>query len=339
MAYPSYNAGAYPQAAAASTQGIRNLFKKAYVEFVRNKIQQEFSDLQDTCGREELRGDPLYLDAYKKISLTTRAIKQQYGAYTTGGDKLYSHTQTERRILKPSFFEFAEVFDPRHEKAWMRAVSPDSSYTRNVMAAFNRKKDETIALAYDSAVTLEGEKVTGTAAVNATTSEKTIYLGDARLAAAGGVTTGGKLDLGSLILASRLLNQEGHRGRRFAAVHPLGLEMLLADTNITSADYNSIRLLMRGEIDSFMGFEWRISPEVPTITVQPLSGSTTTDQETGYGAYFYTEDAMVFGMTNDVRIRFDEIPSRGYALQAYHEFGVGAVRMDENAIVRVMHVD
>lgn len=335
MAYPTYTAAAYPQAAAASTQGIRNLFKKAYVEFIRNKIQQDFSELEDTCSREDLRGDPLYLDAYKKISLTTRAIKQQYGAYTTGGDKLYGHTQTERRILKPSFYEFAEVFDPRHERAWMRAVTPDSSYTRNVMAAFNRQKDSTIATAFDSAVTLEGEQITGSAAIDTTTGGKTIHRNDPRLPASAATTS---MTLEHVILASRLLNVEGHRGRRYASVHPVGLDMLLNDTNITSADYNSIRLLMRGEISSFMGFEWRVSPEIPTGTVS-LTAGVTTGQTTGYGAYFYTEDAMVFGMTNDVRIRFDEIPQRGYALQAYHEFGVGAVRMDENAIVRVSHVD
>ena len=339
MSYPTYTAGAFPGTAGATGGDYRNLFKKAYVDMIRTKVQVENSVLQDTCDREMLEGDPLYLDSYKTVTLTTRAINQQYGAYTTGGDKLYKSTLTERRLVRPSFYEFAELFDPRHEKAWLRAVRPDSQYARNVMAAFNRQKDSTIVTAFDAAVTLDGEHVTGSTGIVTGSAGNTIWYSDPRVDGALGGNTTGLLDLQRIIVAARLLNSAGAQGRRYAAIHPVGLEQLLTDTNITSADYNAIKLLMSGEINTFMGFEWRICPQIGTSTVKATSGATTSGQTTGYGAYFYTENAMVFGMTNDVRVRFDEIPDRGYALQVYHEFGLGAVRMDESAIVRVQHID
>ena len=336
MAYPSYNATAFPGTAGATGGDYRNLFKKAYVDLIRTKVQIEESVLQGTLQQETLQGDPLYLDSYKSVTLTTRDINQRYGAYTTGGDKLYKSTLTERRLVRPSFYEFAELFDPRHERAWLRAVRPDSSYARNVMAAFNRKKDDVIIASFDAAVTLEGEHVTGTVAITTGASGNTVWYSDPRAKNLGGNATG-TIDLERIILASQLLNSYGAQGTRYAAIHPVGLQQLLTDSRITSADYNSIRLLMSGDIDTFMGFQWRVTPNLTTGTVKFDAGSITST--TGYNAYFYTENAGVFGMVNDVRVRFDEIPDRGYALQVYHEFGLGAVRMDENAIIRVQHID
>lgn len=338
MAYPSYSATAFPGTAGATGGDYRNLFKKAYADMIRLKIQQEFSELQMTCDQEQLRGDPLYLDSYKSVTLTQRAINQQYGAYTTGGDKLYKSMLTERRPLKPSFYEYSELFDPRHERAWMRAVRPDSQYARNVMAAFNRQKDSTIITAFDATVTLGGEHDSTTVSPATGATGQTIWYNDPRATNLEGANTGGRMDLSRILAAGQYLNGKGHRGQRYAVINEVGLSQILSDATISSADYNSVRLLMAGEIDTFMGFQWFMTPEnSATVTGKFDAGSSTST--TCYQAYFYTEDAMVFGMTNDVRIRFDEIPDRGYALQAYHEFGVGAVRMDESAIVRVQHID
>lgn len=336
MGYPAFNATGWPGTAGATGGDYRNLFKKAYADMIRLKIQQEFSELQMTCDQEQLRGDPLYLDAYKSVTLTTRGINQQYGAYTTGGDKLYKSTLTERRPLVPTFYEYAELFDPRHERAWMRAVRPDSQYARNVMAAFNRQKDSTIITAFDATVTLGGEHDSSTVSPATGATGQTIWYNDARATGLEGANTGGRMDLSRIIAAAQYLNGKGHRGQRYAVTNEQGLAQILSDATISSADYNSVRLLMSGEIDTFMGFKWLMTPENSgTVTGKAAAGGATGQC---YQSYFYTEDAMVFGMTNDVRIRFDEIPDRGYALQAYHEFGVGAVRMDESAIVRVQHL-
>lgn len=341
MAYPPYVTAGFPGTAASNGGDYRNLFKKAYVDLIRTKVQVEDSVLQPTCMMEQLRGDPLYLDSYKSVTLTTRGIGQQYGAYTTGGDKLYKSMLTERRLIRPSFYEYAETFDPRHERAWMRAVQPDAQYSRNVMAAFNRQKDDTIIAAFDAAVSLDGEHVQGTTSIVTGAAGNQVWANDPRLLASANAT--GTLDLERVLLASRLLNQAGAQGRRYAVVSPQGLEQMLGEDKISSADYNAIRALMSGELNSFMGFEWYVTPRLGTTTIaaakKPAAAATTGDQVTGYDAYFYTDQAMIFGMVNDVRIKFAELPNRGHALQVYHEFGLGAVRMDEKAIVKVSHFD
>lgn len=338
MGYPAFSATAWPGTAGATGGDWRNLYKRSYSSFIRTKVQSELSLIQRSFQQETIEGESKAIDAYKTVTLTTRALNQSYGAYTTGGDKLYKSTLTERRILTPTFYEFAELFDPRTEKAWMRGIMPDGSYTRNVLAAFERKKNEVCLTAMGAAVTLQGAHVTGTAAFTTGASGQNVWYRDPRLPLASALSgTSGRFDIFRIAFAARLLNQQGAQGKRYAVCSPATLEQAMWDTKITSADYNSIRLLQTGELKSFMGFEWIIVPEIATETLKFDAGSSTTT--TGYSAYFYTENAMAFGMANDVRIKFAEIPQAGFSLQVFHEFGIGAIRLDENAIVRVQHVD
>jgi len=67
------------------------------------------------------------------------------------------------------------------------------------------------------------------------------------------------LDLAAITAAAKELNKvEAPMEDRYFITSEKGLNDLLTDTTITSADYNSVRLLMSGEIDTFMGFKWKI---------------------------------------------------------------------------------
>ena len=88
-----------------------------------------------------------------------------------------------------------------------------------------------------------------------------------------------------------------------------------------------------------MGAEFRLTNQIPT-NQQVTTGATTgaiVQTATGVGAYtyMYTRSAMVFGMAQDMTVRFDELPERGYSLQCFHSLGLGAVRMDPKKIVRM----
>ena len=68
-----------------------------------------------------------------------------------------------------------------------------------------------------------------------------------------------KLNLAAITEAAKELNGvEAPMEDRYFVTSEKGLDDLLNDSTITSADYNSVRLLMSGEIDSFMGFKWKI---------------------------------------------------------------------------------
>jgi len=88
-----------------------------------------------------------------------------------------------------------------------------------------------------------------------------------------------------------------------------------------------------------MGAEFRLSNQIPTNQTVGVGTSSNAllPSSTGAGAYtyMYTRSAMVFGMAQDMTVRFDELPERGYSLQCFHSLGLGAVRMDPKKIVRI----
>ncbi len=444
MSYPSFGASWPGTTAAAAENSASNnytqLFKTAYADMIRLKAQTMDSVLSDTCMPEVLRGDPLMLDAYKSVSLTQRDRGQQYGSQSD--EKSYKETDNERRELRPEFHEFAELFDPRDERALMRAVAPDGAYLANVAAAFNRKKDDVIISAFKGQVTVDGTQLdslndtslhafrkdcdaaygstianadllaqgdsadqlggnagTGTAHDASSASGNNIAgtIGADLVTALGGVSftaadtdtavsatfsltqefgcqqivkgelatvgadaadseKGQGLHIKKLLTALNVLQANGAwRGQRiYCVLHPDQVNDLMHEAQYTSSDYNALQPLMYGQPVPFLGMEFRVCNQIPKETV--LSGvsaftlaeeaaSGTNDDAYATGSFkvapngryvhVYTEDAMIFGMGDEMTVRFDEIPERGYSLQAYHDFSLGAVRMDPKKMVAI----
>jgi hypothetical protein len=439
MAYPGFGSS-WPGttaggAANSASNNYTQLFKTAYADMIRLKAQTLHSALSDTCMPEVLRGDPLMLDSYKSVTLTTRDRGQQYGA--NGTDKPYKETDNERRELRPEFHEFAELFDPRDERALMRAIQPDGAYVANVAAAFNRKKDEVIlnafrgpvtingtALADDNTVALHGfrkdcdaaygstiaiagalaqgssadqlggptdasapddnsasgDDIFGTigAAAAAVLAEETYTGGvlpafsitqefgcqqivEGDLATIGNDGTAGiagtdaaqGLHIKKLLTGLNVLQTNGAwQGQRiYVVLHPDQVNDLMHEAQYTSSDYNALQPLMYGQPVPFLGMEFRVCNQIPKETV--LSGvgdSALQDPAEANNAYatlsfktatngryvwMYTEDANIFGMGDEMTVRFDEIPDRGYSLQCYHDFSLGAVRMDPKKMIAI----
>jgi len=370
MAYPNTGAS-WPGATGADTNYVA-LFKQAYADTIRLKAQEMESRLSDTCLFEVLHGDPLNLDAFKEVATTTRDRGQLFGMQTN--DKKYSETITERRALTPGFHEFAELFDPRDEPALLRSIRPDSNYLMNVTAAFSRLKDTTIVNAFDGAATVDGTSraigpdnalAFGFAAdgvPTGTTAEKAALIAGLPAGSIGSLATGtvtgpagqqgmtadvgtaaSTLGVADLVTAREILEQNGAINPGdpvYIAIHPAVARHLLADTSLTSYDFNALRPLMSGEITQFLGCEFRLSNQIATNQTVDMTGTTagvvtTSTALSAAYTYMYTRSAMVFGMAQDMTVRFDELPERGYSLQCFHSLGLGAVRMDPKKIVRI----
>ncbi len=69
----------------------------------------------------------------------------------------------------------------------------------------------------------------------------------------------GGMTVAKVVEASKHLNDKGvPSGDRHFAVSAGGLEDLLNITTVTSSDYNSVKALMSGELNTWMGFQWHI---------------------------------------------------------------------------------
>ena len=131
------------------------------------------------------------------------------------------------------------------------------------------------------------------------------------------------LTLAKLITAKKLLDAEDvEEEDRHIFISPDGLEDLLNDTTVTSRDYNTIQALVRGEINSFVGFEFHRS------TLLAKSGTTRSCialQRMGLG--------LAIGM--DTKQRISERDDKNYSTQVFFEFVAGAVRIDGDRVVEV----
>ena len=448
---------------------VSNLYKQAYSDAVRLQIQQFDSLLSDTLTNESIEGEVKSFDKLLRKSTDDILTRTRMGVYGLAGstvatagtaDADYGASDTERRMIEPQWFEYAELFDPRDSQGLMKAVRPDSNYLRNLSAIFNQKKDQIILDALTGRVLVQqrtGQGITVnktvgygglttdvgsdlqtgitnfgdykwtvvTGADNDTLDALDGYEGheigcklsrkyegtfpvDSTAALAAGITVAsgantddtplitfkvgaeaaqivsiaGAAELQSLVSTDesttkdsvgvtpfnieKLIrarqkldsNQALMPGQRYTCVlHPDQFYSLMADANdtrFTSIDFNNGKPLVGGEAFTFMGFEFRMSTLVPQATVEyPLSSAaadadvdgtriTYNIQQGGRPvryAYFYVPACGIFGMNQNMEVRFDEIPERGYALQMWHQMGMNAIRMDGDCIVRVASVD
>jgi len=105
---------------------------------------------------------------------------------------------------------------------------------------------------------------------------------------------------------------------RMVMINPTDLNEMLRDTTLTSTDYNSIKALIRGEFNTWMGFEW-----------------ISTTAATAGKCYFFQKDGVVLGLNETPYVKIDERADKSYAQQIYYELNLGATRLEEERVVEV----
>jgi hypothetical protein len=105
-------------------------------------------------------------------------------------------------------------------------------------------------------------------------------------------------------------------------VAPVAISDLLAVTQVTSSDYASVKALVQGEIDTFMGFKFVLSNRLSkTGNLRKL--------------LVYAQDGMLLALGQDIVTRIDERSDKGYATQVYCSQSIGATRMEEEKCVSI----
>ena len=142
----------------------------------------------------------------------------------------------------------------------------------------------------------------------------------------GGTDT--NLNLTKLRNAKRLLDKNNvpMDGRCFL-VSASGLESLLGETSITSADFNSVRALVSGEIDTFLGFKF-------TMIGDRSEGGLAIDGSLDRVCFAYHRDAVGFGIGMNMKTEINYVPEKtSYLVNGM--FSAGAVAIDDEGIVKI----
>lgn len=149
-------------------------------------------------------------------------------------------------------------------------------------------------------------------------------------------TADATLTIATLLDGQYVLNNNGVEETERCFMHtPAQLRDLLKTTQVTSADYNTVKTLVNGEVDTFLGFEFI------SIAGSRLEGGLPTGEETvvatdyNYNLGFvYHKRSVGFAENMGMNSSMDWIPEkRAWLVGA--EFEAGAVVIDNEGIVAV----
>jgi hypothetical protein len=214
-----------------------------------------------------------------------------------------------RRMVSPRYFVSNTLLDPT--EALQILADPKSTYMQAKKAAVARQTDALIISALGGTAY---QGATGTTAVT--------------IAAAMKITTSAAgLTLAKLTKSSRLLNAgEVDREDRYIVHAAIQLEDLLNVTTNTSVDYNTVKALVQGEIDTWVGFKFVHSEQL------------TLASSIRY-CYAWQKKGVQLAIQQDAEGRITERPDKNYAWQTYIRIALGATRLEEARVVEIQCTD
>ena len=140
--------------------------------------------------------------------------------------------------------------------------------------------------------------------------------------------TDSNLNIEKLREAKKILDQKNvPSDGRTMLIHANSLSALLGETEVTSADFASVKALVTGDVNTFMGFNF--------ITFGDRDeGGLAVDGSSDRTIFAFHRDAVGLGIGMGQQSRVDYIPEKTSFLVA-SMFSAGAVAIDDEGIVKI----
>ena len=153
---------------------------------------------------------------------------------------------------------------------------------------------------------------------------------DAETTYAGTVVAGGtNLTTAKVIDAQVALRAQGvPNSNLYAAINAQGLGGLLNQEEITSSDYNNVKALVNGDVDTFGGFKF--------VIIEDRAEGGLTEAANIVDSYFFSQDAVGLAIGIDIKTDVDWIADRTSWL-CNGMLKAGAVSRDGLGIVKVQY--
>lgn len=270
-----------------------------YSNNVQMLSQQKGSLLRDKVDSETVQGKNAF---FEQIGSVTAQVRTTRHAPTPQLD-----TPHARRRVSLADYEFADLIDDQDKVRTL--IDPTSSYAQAAAFAMGRAMDDVIISA-----------ATGTSFTGVSGGTSTALPGGQAITESG--TDG--LTIAKLRNAKRImdLNSVDASIPRYIVVSPRQIDDLLGTTSVTSADFNTVRALVTGEVNTFMGFQFIVSNRLSIASSKRL-------------CFAYAQDGIKLALGKDVMSRIDERADVGYATQIYYCMSIGATRMEEEKVVSI----
>jgi hypothetical protein len=261
--------------------------------------QQKGSLLRSAVDVETVVGKNSFFDQVGVASAVKRLTRH--------ADTPQMDTPHARRRVSLSDYEYSDLIDNQDKIRTL--IDPTSAYATAAAYALGRAQDDEIIAA-----------LSGTAYTGETGSTATILPSAQKITEAG--TNG--LTIAKLRNAKEILDSASVDPSipRYIAVSPKQITDLLGTTEVTSSDFNTVKALANGEVNSFLGFNFIVSNRLDISSSKRL-------------CLVWAMDGCKMAIGQDLMTRIDERADKGYAHQVYVCQSIGATRMEEEKVVTI----
>lgn len=234
-----------------------------------------------------------------------------YDLNSRHADTRYVDVPHSRRWLDLQDKAWAELVDEM-DKIKMLA-DPTSPYAGLAVAALNRAKDDAIIAA------ARGSARSNSSSIALPAGQKVAVSGT-------GLTLAKLLATKEILDAAEVdaeLDADGQgMASRVMVVTTKQLTNLLGTTEIKSVDYNNVKALAQGQVDTFLGFKFVRTERLPKVASDRF-------------CLAWSRGCVAFGWGKDIVSNIDPLPGKNYSVQVYARMSVGAVRVEDAGVVEI----
>jgi hypothetical protein len=281
---------------------IPDHFHKSFTTNVELLLQQEQSALMGAVNMSSFSGEAAQV--VKQFGEVAFAEKTGRGDDTT-----WSTIEHKQRWMHPTDYVLALPVDTEDELRMLD--SPMSPYARAMRAAWARQIDAVIR---DAALGVAYTGKNGSTSTAFDTANSQIAASATGLTIAKLRTARKKLRAAQVDMSEQL----------FIAVTAEEIDDLLATTEVTSADYNTVKALVGGDIDTFMGFKF--------IHYEGLG----VDGSSARRVIAWAKSGIVLGQWNGLTTNIGPRPDKNYTNQIHMKGTLGATRTHEKKVLEIL---
>ncbi len=281
---------------------ITTAMVEQYKGNVEHLVQQKGSRLRSAVSVETVVGKNAF---FEQIGSTAAQLRSSRHADTPRMD-----TPHARRRVSLEDYDWADLIDSEDQVRLL--INPQGPYSVAASNALGRAIDSAIVSAAD------GTAFTGVAGGTSTsyTAGNTV---DVQVGISPAADTG--LNVGKLRAAKNVLDaNEAEDEDRYCIINAKQLQNLLGQTEVTSSDFASVKSLVNGEVDTFLGFRF-IRTELIGV-----------DSNSDHKVLFWQSAGMKLAIGAEPTIKISERADKNHATQVFASMSIGATRMQEELV-------
>ena len=285
-----------------STQ-ITTAFVEQYKSNVFHLAQQKGSRLRDAVRSETVTGKAHFFERIGSTAAQKRTSRHS--------DTPRMDTPHSRRKVTMDDYDWADLID--NEDKVRMLISPTSDYALAGAYAMGRAMDDAIISA-----------ATGTAYGGGSGGKSVVLPAGQKIA-----HNSTNFTIAKLLSAKKLLDaaEVDPDEARFLICTADQIQDFLNIAEVKSSDYNTIKALAQGQIDTYLGFKF--------IRSERLGQDATPNRQ----VLAFTKSAIGLALGADITTKISERSDKNYATQVFLSMTIGATRIEDEKMVEIACVE